>query len=129
MPISSPGYGATPPGYGAPPPYAGSGGAQGHCAPPAHGGYGAPPDIRTNKAMWFAHFDRDHSGGLDQRELIAALIATFDVQDPARQADLAKAVGACWSMFDYDINGIVDRQEFLRPDGLADMIIANVRYP
>ncbi|KAJ1640248.1 hypothetical protein T492DRAFT_930758 [Pavlovales sp. CCMP2436] len=120
-----------PPGYGAPPGYAPSAPIR---ADSSYGQQYAPPqqqvpDIRSNKAVWFDHYDRDRSGGIDRRELVSALIETFDVREPHRQADIGSAVEACWGMFDFDYNGVVSRQEFLRTEGLADVIIANIRYP
>jgi hypothetical protein len=126
QPQGQPGYGGAPVYGGAPPSY-----SYPPSAPQAHGGgYGQPPpDIRSNKHAWFDYFDRDRSGGIDRRELVAAIIETFGVQDPSKRADIASAVEACWGMMDFDANGTVSREEFLRPDGLADTIIANVHYP
>lgn len=112
VPLSS---GGAPPGYQA-------------TAPAPTGAY-TGPDIRVSKEQWFQYHDRDASGGLDRQEIANALIATFGVHDLRRQAEIRKAVEACWGMFDYDYNGVVNRQEFLRPEGLADTIIANISFP
>jgi hypothetical protein len=125
VPVGPMGYAPTaaPTGYaptGAPPGYQPSA--------PALSAYQGP-DIRSSKEQWFQFHDRDASGGLDRREIENALIATFGVREPSRQAEIRGAVEACWGMFDYDYNGVVSRAEFLRSDGLADTIIANIRYP
>mmetsp|Transcript_24099 Transcript_24099/g.65205 ORF Transcript_24099/g.65205 Transcript_24099/m.65205 type:complete len:201 (-) Transcript_24099:396-998(-) len=111
---------AAPPVCGQSPQYAGDAHAQSG---------GLPPDIRVAKNEWFDFFDRDRSNGLDRRELTSALVVTFRAQaDGARQASIASAVDSVWAIFDLDRNGVVTRNEFSRPDGLADTIIANLHF-
>jgi len=131
VPVGAPGQGGGHGGYGgSPPPYAASVAPGSGYGAPAPGGYGGrPPDIRANKHAWFDFFDRDRSGSLDRREINEALVETFGAHaDPSRRSGIASAVDACWAIFDIDLNGSVSRAEFVRNDGLADTIVANLAF-
>mmetsp|Transcript_67018 Transcript_67018/g.160244 ORF Transcript_67018/g.160244 Transcript_67018/m.160244 type:complete len:123 (+) Transcript_67018:624-992(+) len=90
----------------------------------------AIPDIRTDKNAWFAFFDEDGSGALDQEEVVRGVVQTFKLSsDLDRVRMLREILGAVWLEFDHDGGGTVDKKEFLAPGiGLADTLIATMGY-
>ena len=51
---------------------------------------------------------------------------TFHWHDPERAAQLRMVVEALWLSFDPDGNGSITCEEFVRRDGLADTVEANL---
>ena len=86
------------------------------------------PDIATNRDGWFRYWDWDNSGELDKDEVIRALLKTFKMTaDQDRVTQRRSTIEAVWPIFDDDMSGSIDRQEFLRAnEGLADTIIATL---
>lgn len=85
---------------------------------------GGIPDIRRSRAAWFAYWDAEGNGQLDEEEVMRALLKTF------RHADVGvtrSLVAALWADFGTDNGGTIDREEFMRPNiGLLDTILANL---
>lgn len=93
--------------------------------PPARG---AVPDMRADKGAWYDFFDEDHSGSLEQEEVVRALVKTLQLStDPAKVTEMRGTVQAIWAIFDEDGSGSIERAEFLKPgEGLADTILATL---
>lgn len=92
---------------------------------------GEPPFIAVDREGWFEYWDEDSSGALSKEEVARALIKTFDAAN--RHVDgMQRLITEVWPVFDVNRSGTITRGEFLRPDGLADVIIAtlnsNPRY-
>jgi Ca2+-binding EF-hand superfamily protein len=82
-----------------------------------------PPDLTTLSREWFDYWDEDQNGTLDKAEVTRALTKTFSMYH-MRQTDVKALVDAVWCLFDDDGNGVVDKEEFLRRDGLGETISA-----
>jgi len=89
-----------------------------------------PPDIVTDKIGFFSFWDRPENGGngsgeLDTHEIVRAFVKTF-----ANSSLNAHEMRTIIEMIidEYDDNGDkkICMEEFLRPDGLGAMIIANL---
>jgi Ca2+-binding EF-hand superfamily protein len=91
----------------------------------------APPPQLTlsSKKQWFAHFDDDGSGSLEQEEVVRGLIKTFDLRlDLFKLNEMRQTVLAVWPLFDLDGSDSIDMEEFCSRDGLADTIIASSQH-
>eukprot|EP01064_Diplonema_japonicum_P015528 TRINITY_DN2322_c0_g1_i2.p1 TRINITY_DN2322_c0_g1~~TRINITY_DN2322_c0_g1_i2.p1 ORF type:complete len:401 (+),score=54.99 TRINITY_DN2322_c0_g1_i2:42-1244(+) len=82
-----------------------------------------PPHIVSNKEGWFSFWDEDGSGELDKDEVARALIKTFDRGDK-RVREIQSVVESVWGIFDITGTSCISKAEFLKPDGLADTVIA-----
>jgi Ca2+-binding EF-hand superfamily protein len=85
-----------------------------------------PISLSGQRARWFQHWDTDGSGTLEREEVIRAFLRTFHWHDPERAAQLRMVVEALWLSFDPDGNGSITCEEFVRRDGLADTVEANL---
>ena len=124
------------------------GGARGVFFPPG----ADPPALATHPDAWFAYWDEDGSGTLDKEEVTRALVKTLrrerekepggedEGEKPGRGArssygrlltavaaarEARRVVDAIWPVFCADASAGVDRAAFLKPDGLAEAIVAN----
>jgi Ca2+-binding EF-hand superfamily protein len=85
-----------------------------------------PFALSGQRAEWFRHWDSDGSGTLEREEVIRAFLRTFHWHDPERAAQLRMVVETLWLSFDPDGNGSITCAEFVRRDGLADTVEANL---
>jgi len=85
-----------------------------------------PPRLTAQtKAEWFRFWDEDNSGGLDQREMTRALVKTcgnYGVNPQGIQS-ARSTLDEVWCIFDTSGDGIIDLEEFCRPDGLGDALV------
>ena len=86
------------------------------------------PDIMRDKEAWYRYWDEDNSNALDKEEVVRALLKTFRMtNDQQRVLMMRNTIDAIWGIFDDDESGVIEREEFLKPnDGLADTIIATL---
>jgi len=82
--------------------------------------------LTGQRAEWFRHWDTDGSGTLELEEVIRAFLRTFRWHEPERATQLRMIVETLWPSFDPDGNGSITCEEFIRQDGLADTIEANL---
>jgi len=86
--------------------------------------------ISNNPSEWFDHFDSERSATLYKEEVIHALFTTTDVLSvtatPEQQIRTSETIHRIWNVFDPDGNGIISRDDFLLPGGLADTLSAAV---
>jgi hypothetical protein len=86
----------------------------------------APPTLsNATKIDFFDFWDEDVSGTLDKEEVTRALLKTFALssQNMAAVDALRDVVNSVWFVFDHDNDGIIDKNEFVADNGLADAII------
>lgn len=87
---------------------------------------GVIPCITRDRNAWFDHFDEDRGGSLNEEELVRALIKTNHLaSDLSQVREVRELVSAVWGLF-ADGETAITREIFLRPDGLADAIIASL---
>tara|TARA_B100000519_G_scaffold69659_1_gene59464 strand:+ start:199 stop:1002 length:804 start_codon:yes stop_codon:yes gene_type:complete len=87
------------------------------------------PNLEMQPKKWFEYWDEDHSGTLDSEELIRALVKTFNVNAELRSLRaMAESVRAVWGAFDQDDKGEISLDEFIAPEGLAQSIVATMRW-
>ena len=88
----------------------------------------AIPDIAVNKEAWYRYWDADGSDSLDKEEVVRALLKTFHMtSDQAAVMQMRQTIDAVWPIFDDDMSGSIERDEFLRGgEGLADTIVATL---
>ena len=90
------------------------------------------PNITTHKLAWFSYWDEDGSNALEKGEVLRAFIKTFRLKrkgDQGRELTekISSVVEAVWPVFDTDMSGSIDKDEFLSRDGLADTIVATLQ--
>merc|ERR1712032_108872 len=86
------------------------------------------PDIKDDRAAWFRYWDEDASGSLDREEVLRSLTKTFGLSsDPSQIAELRDILAILWVDFDADGSGCIEMEEFCRPHGLAEVVMANLR--
>jgi Ca2+-binding EF-hand superfamily protein len=86
----------------------------------------APPALsNATKIDFFDFWDEDESGTLEKEEVTRALLKTFGLssQDIAKVGEMRDIVNKTWFLFDHDGDGIIDRNEFVAVNGLADAVI------
>lgn len=81
------------------------------------------PDLRQDPEGWFRHFDAN-GNGLEQHEVIKALLATFPGSDPYSARDF---ITGLWAEFDLDGSGTISLSEFLQHRGLRESILAQMQ--
>jgi len=81
------------------------------------------PDLRQDPEGWFRHFDKN-GNGLEQHEVIKALLATCPESDPYTVREF---VTSLWGEFDLDGSGCVSLAEFLRRRGLREAILTQMK--
>ncbi len=87
------------------------------------------PNLEMQPKKWFEYWDEDHSGTLDSEELIRALVKTFNLNAELRcLRAMAESVRAVWGAFDQDDKGEISLDEFIAPEGLAQSIVATMRW-
>tara|TARA_X000000368_G_scaffold253430_1_gene200307 strand:- start:278 stop:1333 length:1056 start_codon:yes stop_codon:yes gene_type:complete len=87
------------------------------------------PNLEMQPKKWFEYWDEDHSGTLDSEELIRALVKTFNLNAELRSLRaMAESVRAVWGAFDQDDKGEISLDEFIAPEGLAQSIVATMRW-
>ena len=85
------------------------------------------PDIMRDKEAWYRYWDEDNSNALDKEEVVRALLKTFRMTNDQQRVLMRNTIDAIWGIFDDDESGVIEREEFLKPnDGLADTIIATL---
>lgn len=84
------------------------------------------PDLRTQPDEWFACWDENGSGHLEFNEVARAMVKTFKHDTVKECAQLQKTLRVLWFLFDGDNSGTVSKNEFLRREGLADTIQAQM---
>ncbi|KAJ9471404.1 hypothetical protein DIPPA_05239 [Diplonema papillatum] len=83
------------------------------------------PHITEDKLGWFVYWDQSGSGDLTKKEVVRALVKTFEnVCRDKRDMDVQAMVDSAWPLFDTNGSNSVTKAEFLARDGLADTIIA-----
>lgn len=89
-----------------------------------------PPDIRDDAQAWFEYFDKNNTGTLDKIEVLRGLILSFGLsQEPRVCLNFRRILDCIWVLFDTDLDGQIDKHEFLTPKyGLADSIIASLQH-
>jgi Ca2+-binding EF-hand superfamily protein len=87
------------------------------------------PNLEMQPRKWFEYWDEDHSGTLDSEELIRALVKTFNVNAEVRSLRaMAESVRSVWGAFDQEDKGEISLDEFIAPEGLAQSIVATMRW-
>ena len=87
------------------------------------------PNLEHSPKKWFEYWDEDKSGSLDMEELIRALVKTFNLGVETRSLrGMADSVRAVWCAFDQDQKGEITLEEFTKREGLAQSIIATIRW-
>eukprot|EP01065_Artemidia_motanka_P026926 TRINITY_DN32166_c0_g1_i1.p1 TRINITY_DN32166_c0_g1~~TRINITY_DN32166_c0_g1_i1.p1 ORF type:complete len:338 (+),score=116.51 TRINITY_DN32166_c0_g1_i1:49-1014(+) len=86
-----------------------------------------PPDLRVDKAGWFAYWDDDSSGTLDKGEVARAVLKTLLRERPGsdRLQEVAETLDAVWSVLSPD-SCEIDAASFKQEGGLADAICAQL---
>lgn len=79
--------------------------------------------ITRNPRRWFQLFDRNRDGLLRKSDCIEGLTKTFPSLNASSARDL---IDALWSLFDSDGSGTLDMEEFIKPSGLCDTILAQM---
>jgi hypothetical protein len=66
---------------------------------------------------------------LDSEELIRALVKTFNLNAEVRSLRaMAESVRSVWGAFDQEDKGEISLDEFIAPEGLAQSIVATMRW-
>ena len=87
------------------------------------------PNLEMQPRKWFEYWDEDHSGTLDSEELIRALVKTFNLNAEVRSLRaMAESVRSVWGAFDQEDKGEISLDEFIAPEGLAQSIVATMRW-
>lgn len=77
------------------------------------------PDIRTNPEGWFTAVDIDGDRRLSRLEVVECLKAQLSIDNRALDEAAADAGHWMWQQWDMDGSGYIERDELLRPEGLA----------
>jgi len=83
--------------------------------------YSPIPDIANNPSAWFSHFSNNNGYGLTKQQVCHALSSTFPTVD---LKTLQLFLDYTWPTIDSDRSGTVTFQEFMRPGGLREIILA-----
>lgn len=86
----------------------------------------SPETWQNNLDGWFDHYDTDNSGTLSMSEVVAGLIDTFSVSKAEEKKSLKETVLNTWFLFDFDSNQVIDKKEFLAPNGFAHTVRAQL---
>jgi hypothetical protein len=85
------------------------------------------PEFQSNKFGWFTHWDVDGSGVLDREEVVRGLTKQFhsDLSRDvcSKKLRMRQVVEELWPKVDLDANGKITLHEFVKDDGLADLIL------
>jgi len=85
-----------------------------------------PPPFE-DRYRWFQFWDENRTNSLDRSEVHRALVKTFDLaRDLARIQTMADTLATVWCLFDDDGDGTISFDEFVRPDGFAATLSANL---
>jgi len=76
------------------------------------------PDINVQPNDWFDCCDKDHDGELNTREVFEILRAQF----PIDHEQLEKDLPTLWSRWDPSMDGQIQKEEFLGPQGLLSFV-------
>jgi Ca2+-binding EF-hand superfamily protein len=82
-----------------------------------------PVSIFDNSRLWFQYFDKDHNGYLDKRECEHAFACTFKDMDPATITGILEGL---WEDFVNPRTRQLSVEDFVRPNGLCDMILSSL---
>merc|ERR1711988_432926 len=83
-----------------------------------------PPPSLNDRQAWFTHFDADGNGSLDMQELIVAVQKSFPTV--ASNVDVPMTISVLMQACDLVKSGEVSEEEFIRPNGLADLMSASL---
>jgi Ca2+-binding EF-hand superfamily protein len=86
-----------------------------------------PPDLIRSPGEWFYYWDEDKNSSLSKAEVTRALAKSFNMYN-MKQNEVRSIVDNVWCLFDDDGNGVISREEFLRPDGLGETIAASMVF-
>eukprot|EP00746_Dinoflagellata_sp_MGD_P027309 gnl/MRDRNA2_/MRDRNA2_164430_c0_seq1.p1 gnl/MRDRNA2_/MRDRNA2_164430_c0~~gnl/MRDRNA2_/MRDRNA2_164430_c0_seq1.p1 ORF type:complete len:507 (-),score=125.59 gnl/MRDRNA2_/MRDRNA2_164430_c0_seq1:75-1595(-) len=90
---------------------------------------GRIPDIVKDREAWFNYWDDDEGGTLDKEEVVRALVKTLRQTESTNyglQDEMRGTLDLIWFLFDPDMDGEITKTEFLKADGLADTVIAQL---
>merc|ERR1711937_252550 len=95
---------------------------------------GRIPDIMQEREAWFDYWDADKGCTLDKAEVVRALVKTLRQTESTNyglQDEMRSTLDLIWFLFDPDMDGQITKWEFLKTDGLAETVIAqlSVRPP
>jgi len=76
------------------------------------------PEIKDDAQAWFQVCDKDGDGSLNPREVLEIIKAQFPVDYEKLERDLPRL----WTRFDPNMDGQIQREEFLAPNGLLSFI-------
>mmetsp|Transcript_11521 Transcript_11521/g.17693 ORF Transcript_11521/g.17693 Transcript_11521/m.17693 type:complete len:498 (+) Transcript_11521:64-1557(+) len=82
----------------------------------------SPATWQNNLEGWFEHYDTDNSGTLSMSEVVVGLIETFSVTEVEEKKTVKETVMDTWFLFDFDSNQVIDKEEFLTPNGFAQTL-------
>jgi Ca2+-binding EF-hand superfamily protein len=89
----------------------------------------AIPNILHDRDAWFDFWDNDMGGTLDKEEVVRALVKTLrsaEPNNPALQEEMRSCLDMIWFLFDPDMDGSITKEEFLKVDGLAETVHAQL---
>jgi len=89
--------------------------------------YEPPPYLKDNPEAWFDHFDIDRSHYLSQKEVIHGLYVTLNASTSEKRQVIREHVITNWDKYDMDNNGVIDKVEFLKTNGLSRCITRLLR--
>jgi Ca2+-binding EF-hand superfamily protein len=87
------------------------------------------PDIVQDKVAWFDYWDTDKGCTLGKEEVVRALVKTLrqkEFTNYGLQDEMRSTLDLIWFLFDPDMDGEITKQEFLKTDGLAETVIAQL---
>jgi len=89
--------------------------------------YEPPPSLQDSPEAWFDHFDIDGSHYLTQKEVIHGLYVTLNALTSEKRQVIREHVITNWDKYDKDNNGVIDKVEFLKTQGLSRCITRLLR--
>eukprot|EP01062_Namystynia_karyoxenos_P026590 TRINITY_DN20612_c0_g2_i1.p1 TRINITY_DN20612_c0_g2~~TRINITY_DN20612_c0_g2_i1.p1 ORF type:complete len:519 (+),score=177.84 TRINITY_DN20612_c0_g2_i1:88-1557(+) len=82
---------------------------------------GTIPSLIKSQRDWFKHWDVDDNGAITRTELAVAVSQTFS----GLGANAGQMVDVLWDL--YGLQDSVSLEEFMKPDGLADSLVAQLQ--